>query len=324
MPGKALFFEPMLCDKAEQPPEGPEWHYELKLDGYRAIGFRSDGRAELWSRNGKDFVRRFPEVVKAIESLPEDTAIDGEIVALDADGKPSFALLQGSDAGAVPMVFYAFDLLMLRGRDLRLSRLEERRKRLRQIVDRLPENIRYSETFAVSAATLVRVVRENGLEGIVAKRAGSRYRSGHSGDWLKWRANRGQEFVIGGYLPNSSTFDSLLVGYYEGRDLMYAGRIRAGLVAGSRRALLSHFAKLHIELCPFTNVPERTKGRWGDGRTAADLDKCRWLRPRLVAAVEFLEWTPELRCGIPGSSVCAGTRTRTKLFASRICPGNPN
>ena len=83
----------MFCDKAEQPPEGPEWRYELKLDGYRAIGFKTDGQALLWSRNGKDFVRRFPEIAKAIESLPEDTAIDGEIVALDADGKPSFALL---------------------------------------------------------------------------------------------------------------------------------------------------------------------------------------------------------------------------------------
>jgi hypothetical protein len=95
--------------------------------------------------------------------------------------------------GAAPVVFYAFDLFMLQGRDLRLSRLEERRKRLRKIVDQLPENIRYSETFAVPAATVVRVVRENGLESIVAKRAGSRYRSGRSGDWLPWRANRGQE-----------------------------------------------------------------------------------------------------------------------------------
>jgi bifunctional non-homologous end joining protein LigD len=208
----ALRFEPMLCESAEQPPDGPEWRYELKLDGYRAIGFKTDGQAHLWSRNGKDFVRRFPEVAKAIASLPEDTAIDGEIVALDADGKPSFAFLQGFAKGTAPIVFYAFDLLILRGKDLRLSPLEERRS-LRKIVDGLPEIIRYSETFRVPAATLVRVVRENGLEGIVAKRVGSTYRSGRSGDWLKWRANRGQEFVIGGYIPASSTFDSLLVGH---------------------------------------------------------------------------------------------------------------
>jgi bifunctional non-homologous end joining protein LigD len=111
---KALFFEPMLCETAEQPPEGAEWRYELKLDGYRAIGFKIEGQAQLWSRNGRDFVRRFPEV--AIPSLPEDAAIDGEIAALDADGKPSFALLQGSGTATTPIVFYVFDLLIQRGR----------------------------------------------------------------------------------------------------------------------------------------------------------------------------------------------------------------
>jgi len=295
----ALFFEPMLCETAERPPEGPEWRYELKLDGYRAIGFKTEGQAQLWSRNGKDFVRRFPEVAKAIASLRQDTAIDGEIVALDADGRPSFALLQGSGTAATSVVFYVFDLLMLRGKDLRLSALEERRERLRKIVDSLPEIIRYSETFSAPAATFVQVVRENGLEGIVAKRARSTYRSGRSGDWIKWRANRGQELVIGGYVPASNTFDSLLVGYYEGRDLKYAGRIRAGLVAESRRALLSHFAGLSIERCPFSNLPERTKGRWGEGLTAEDMRKCRWLAPHLVADIEFLEWTPELRLRHP-------------------------
>jgi bifunctional non-homologous end joining protein LigD len=114
-------------------------------------------------------------------------------------------------------------------------------------VDGLPENIRYSETFAVPAAQLMRAVRENGFEGIVAKRARSTYRSGRSDDWIKWRANCAKEIVIGGYVPASNTFDSLLVGCYEGRDLMYAARIRAGLVAESRRALLSHFAELRIE-----------------------------------------------------------------------------
>jgi len=297
MPAKAQFFQPMLCETAERPPEGPEWRYELKLDGYRAIGFKTDSQARLWSRNGKDFVRRFPEIAKAIASLPENTAIDGEIVALDPDGKPSFALLQGS--GATPVVFYAFDLLMMRGRDLRGSALEDRRDRLRKLVSGLPGIIRYSYTFAVPAPALMRVIREKGLEGIVTKRAGSTYRSGRSGDWIKWRANRGQELVIGGYVPASSTFDSLLVGYYEGRDLMYAGRIRAGLVAESRRALLSHFAGLSIEDCPFRNLPERTKGRWGEGITEEDMAKCRWLAPRLVATIEFLEWTPELRLRHP-------------------------
>jgi DNA ligase D-like protein (predicted ligase) len=300
MPAKALPFEPMLCDSAEQPPEGPEWRYELKLDGYRAIGFKTGGQVHLWSRNGKDFARRFPEVISALASLPENTAIDGEIVALDAEGKPSFALLQKPGIGAPPPItFYAFDLLMLRGRDLRGSALEDRRDRLRKLVSGLPGIIRYSYTFAAPASALMRAVREKGLEGIVAKRASSAYRSGRSGDWLKWRANRGQEFVIGGYVPAANTFDSLLVGYFEGHELMYAGCIRAGLVADSRRALFASFDKLRIERCPFGNLPDRTRGRWGEGLTAEEMAKCRWVEPHLVAAIEFLEWTPQLRLRHP-------------------------
>jgi len=159
----ALFFEPMLCETTQRPPEGPEWRYELKLDGYRAIGFKTQGQAQLWSRNGKDFVPRFPKVAKAIASLPEDTAIDGEIVALDAHGKPSFALLQSPGAGAPAITFYAFDLLMMRGKDLRGSALEDRRDRLRKLVSGLPGIIRYSYTFAVPAPALMRVIREKGL-----------------------------------------------------------------------------------------------------------------------------------------------------------------
>jgi bifunctional non-homologous end joining protein LigD len=214
---------------------------------------------------------------------------------------------------------------MLRGKDSRRFALEERRKRLGKIVDGLPEIIRYSETFAVPAAQFIRAVRKNGLEGIVAKRAGSTYRSGRSGDWLKWRANRGQELVIAGYVSSSSTFDSLLVGYYEGRDLMYAGRVRAAfLVAESRRALLAHFAELRIEHCPFRNLPERTKGRWGEGLTAEEMEKCCWLRPRLVAAIEFLEWTPELRLRHPRFVGLRGDKDPNEVVRGRICLGNPN
>src|SRR5215831_2128547 len=111
--------EPMLCIGAEWPPEGPEWRYELKLDGFRAIGRNSGRSAQLWSRNQKDFARRFPGVVKAMRELPNDTVIDGEIVALDEQGKPSFNLLQGFGA-PVAIVMYAFDVLMLRGKDVRL------------------------------------------------------------------------------------------------------------------------------------------------------------------------------------------------------------
>ena len=126
-------------------------------------------------------------------------------------------------------MLYAFDLLILQGKDTRLWPLEERRKQLREIVLTLPDTIRYSETFDVPLSELIREIRQHQIDGIVAKRAGSQYRSGErSANWLKWRANRGQEFVIGGYIPNSDAL-SILVGYYEGRDLMYAASVRAGI-----------------------------------------------------------------------------------------------
>jgi bifunctional non-homologous end joining protein LigD len=184
-------FEPMLCMSAEWPPEGSEWRYELKLDGFRAIARKSGRTAQLWSRNRKDFARRFPGVITAIRELPSDTVVDGEIVALDEQGRPSFNLLQGVGTPAAT-VMYAFDLLMLRGKDVRLWTLEERREELHEIARRLPDTIRYSETFRVSRSELVRAVKQHQLEGIVAKRAASRYRSGERcSDWLKWRANRG-------------------------------------------------------------------------------------------------------------------------------------
>jgi ATP dependent DNA ligase C terminal region len=128
------------------------------------------------------------------------------------------------------------------------------------------------------------------------KRAGSPYRSGERcGDWLKWRANRGQEFVIAGYIPNGAVVDSLLVGYYEGRYLMYAGSVRAGLPIEFRRVLVPHLDQLQIAGCPFVNLPDRTEGRWGEGLTAAKMVACYWLHPFLVARIECLEWTPQER-----------------------------
>jgi ATP-dependent DNA ligase len=234
----------MLCESAERPPEGREWRYELKLDGFRAIGRKSGRIAQHWSRSQKDFTRRFAAVAKGIAELPNDTVIDGEIVALDENGKPSFNLLQGfGDAESI--ILYAFDLLMLRGKDVRMWPLDARREQLREIITPLPDTIRYSETFQVPLSELMRAVRKHQLEGIVAKRAGSEYRSGERcGDWLKWRANRGQEFVIGGYIPNGNALDSVLVGYYEAAiscmQPVFAGASRRRF----RRVLLSQFEKL--------------------------------------------------------------------------------
>jgi bifunctional non-homologous end joining protein LigD len=295
---KPFSFEPMLWMAAESPPQGPERRYELKLDGFSAMGRKSGRTAQLWSRNQKDFARRFSGLVKAVRELPDETVIDGEIVALDEDGRPSFNLLQGFGMPAAT-VMYAFDLLMLHGKDVRPSSLDDRRAELQEITGRLPDAIWFSETFNVPISDLVAAVRQNQLEGIVAKRAGSPYRSGErSADWFKWRANRGQEFVIGGYVPSATSLDSILVGYYRGRDLRYAARVHAGL-GQLRRMLLPFLEELQISRCPFVNLPDRTEGRWGEGMTAAKMQACHWLEPFLVARIEFLEWTPDNRLRHP-------------------------
>ncbi len=281
---KARFIEPMLCLAVTELPEGPEWIYELKLDGYRGIGLNADGRARLLSRNGKDLSDRFPGTTKALQNLPDETIIDGEIVALDDDGRPSFSILQNSRDCTI--VFYAFDLLLLAGLDMRRYRLESRREVLRtRVLPQLSEPIRFSETFDGPPATLVRAVREHGLEGVVAKRRDSLYDAGRrSGTWLKMRVNRGQEFVIGGYVPASDNFDSILVGYYEGKELVYVTRVRNGFTPALRVSVFKRFRGLGIERCPFANLPEKKRqvGRRSDRRGNGKINwNMVWQAPRL-------------------------------------------
>jgi DNA ligase D-like protein (predicted ligase) len=296
----ACFIEPMRCLAVEKLPEGAAWQYELKLDGYRAIGVRTKNGVELWSRNKRDFSRRFSTVARALEALPVETVLDGEIVAVNGDGRPSFSSLQISRGDAAAILFYAFDVPVLAGADLRSKPLAERREILRELIPKLPDTLRFSETFDAPASELMAAVRSHGLEGVVAKRRDSSYKPGdRSGAWVKVRANRGQELVIGGYIPGSTTFDSILVGYFEGSDLMYAARIRNGFTPASRRRVFSNFEGLSISKCPFRNLPESGKGRWGDGLTAEEMKRCRWLKPQLVASVEFLEWTPDGRLRHP-------------------------
>jgi DNA ligase D-like protein (predicted ligase) len=289
----AKFIEPMLAMAVKELPSGPEWSYELKLDGYRALGLKNDGAPRLYSRNGKDFSSRFPSVTRALDALPDETLIDGEVVAVDENGRPSFSSLQNFDRAPV---FYSFDLPMLAGEDLTRRPLDDRRKALRKLTRQFGDPIRFSETFETSAADMLAVVREQGLEGVVAKRRDSFYEPGkRSGAWVKLRVNRRQDFVIGGYVPRGQNFDSILVGYYDGHDLKYAASIRAGFTSASRQALFKGFSKLEAAECPFSNLPDASKGRWGTGVTADKMKACRWLKPRIVVAIDFLEWTLDNR-----------------------------
>ena len=292
---KARFVEPMLLLRSDTLPDDPgRWSYQLKLDGYRAIAFKSDGKVHLRSRNDNDFSRRYRDVVRGLANLPNETVIDGEVVALDQDGRPSFNLLQNYSPGT-PVVYYVFDVMTLAGRDVKARTLEERRQLLEDdVLPTLREPVRYAGELNAGLRELVHSVKAQGLEGLVAKRRDSLYEAGlRSGAWMKMRINRGQEFVIGGYTFGTSSFDALVIGYFDGARLIYVARTRNGFTPRLRDQLFKKFRPLEIDACPFANLPEAKGGRWGQGLTKAKMADCRWLEPVLVGQFEFVEWTPD-------------------------------
>jgi bifunctional non-homologous end joining protein LigD len=291
----ACFIPPMLLLRRERLPEGPEWLYELKLDGYRALAIKTEGQVHLRSRNDNDFNARYPSIVKALANLPDETVIDGEIVALDERGRPSFNSLQNYGSTGAPLHFFIFDVLILKGKDVMSDPLMKRRELIEEhILPMLAEPIRYSPILDATLTALIQSVKAQGLEGLVAKRRDGKYEPGQrSGAWQKMRVNEGQEFVIAGYTPSPKNFDALVIGYYEGDRLLYAARTRNGFTPASRAELFKKIKPLEIKECPFANLPEKKSGRWGAGLTATKMAECRWLKPQLVGQFEFVEWTED-------------------------------
>jgi bifunctional non-homologous end joining protein LigD len=289
---RVSFLEPMIARSvSELPTDNKEWLYEIKLDGYRCLLGKTSKKVTLWSRRENTFTKQFPLIARAGNGLEPDTLIDGEIVAIDDDGRVSFNLLQHHRSKAQAIQFFAFDLLIYRGRSLSGVALETRRELLMEALSTVGDPIRLSEAFETAPADLVRAAKEHSLEGIIAKRKDSLYEPGkRSGAWLKYRINRGQEFVIGGYTPDHP-FDALIVGYYEGEKLYYVGKVRNGFVPQVRREVHRKFKGLEIDTCPFVNLPEKKRTIWA--LTKEEMKNCQWLRPELVAQIEFAEWTPD-------------------------------
>jgi len=284
----------MLLLLTSKVPEGDQWTYEIKWDGYRAIAFKTGGKVSLRSRNDNDFALRYPGVTQALSGLPDDTVIDGEIVALDESGRPSFNVLQNYGSAQAPVFFYAFDVMVLDGKDVRSETLDVRRSLLSKLMGKLKDPIRESSVLDAGLPDIITSVTAQGLEGVVGKRRDSRYETGaRSGAWQKMRINQGQEFVIGGYTVGGRTFDALVFGYYEGKKLLFAAKTRNGFTPAIRAELMRKFTGLEIDECPFADLPEKRLGRWGQGLTAAKMKQCRWLKPVLVAQFEFVEWTPD-------------------------------
>jgi bifunctional non-homologous end joining protein LigD len=156
----------------------------------------------------------------------------------------------------------------------------------------LPDTVRFSETLEASAAEVTKAIREMGLEGVVAKRLSGRYEPGRrTGAWQKMRTNKVGEFVIGGYTPGSRGFDALLVGSPKGRKLLYVAKVRAGFTPVSRDTVFREFTGLGTTRCPFANLPESHRGRWGEGLTSEEMALCQWVKPRLMSTIEYLEQT---------------------------------
>lgn len=291
------FVEPMKALAVEQVPPG-EWKLEIKFDGYRAFALVREGAVTLWSRNRRNLSPDYPEVTAALRRLRcREAVLDGELVALDAHGRSSFQLLQQrATRGARPSLhYYAFDLLSLDGRSLLASPLERRQTALAKLIGRGTDVVRLSPTFAVSPEQLLDAARQQGLEGIIAKRAGSVYEPGRrSGAWVKCRLAAEQEFVIGGLTPPQGSrahFGALLIGYFSGRDLLYAGKVGTGFDARRLRELSARLQPLAIEVCPFANLPLTKRARFGAGMTAAVMRRVTWVKPEVVCQVRFTEWT---------------------------------
>ena len=283
----------MLALIATEMPVGALWSYEVKWDGYRALLYKRGTLVSLVSRRDADLTKTYPAIVDAARTLrARNVVLDGEIVALDDNGQPSFQALQHrSVEGTFAMAYYAFDVLEVDGESLVAIPLRERRERLEVVVRGTA--ILLSEPLPGSPAEIARTVRQFGLEGVVAKRIDSRYEAGQrSGAWVKVKFQQRQEFVIGGFRPDGGSVDALVVGYYEGRKLLAAGKVRAGLTPRLRTELFAALDAMVAPKCPFANLPSAKTGRWGEGIAAEDMATFTWVKPQLVAEIAFTEWTP--------------------------------
>jgi bifunctional non-homologous end joining protein LigD len=308
----AAFIPPMLALGVTNISRN-DLQLEIKYDGYRATAVISGGKVELWSRNEKTLTRAYPEVVKGLGELDVKSAVlDGEIVALDPKGRSSFQLMQGlgKTSDRPPIVYYVFDLLQHDGHSLIELPLRERRAALEGLLQESPDHIQISPTFDGSAEELLRQSKKAGLEGIVAKNPESTYESGRrSGSWLKCRVSSEQEFVIGGFTePKGSRtgFGALLVGYFSGRRLMYAGKVGTGFSARRLEELHTTFSKHLSKESPFANLPIEKRSTYGTGMTRREMKSVTWMKPRLVAQIRFSEWTND---GLLRHPVYIGLRT---------------
>jgi len=292
---RLAFVEPMKASTGAPPaPTDPRWLYEVKFDGYRGLAVKNGEEVHLYSRTRHLLDDRFPDVVRAVAALPVRACVlDGEVCALDPQGRSSFQFLQNSEEGPAPLVYYVFDLLFENTKDLRSLPLLERKGRLDTVLAKARDPIRPSVFFTEDAEGVLARMRKVGAEGAVAKRKDSAYRCGsRSPDWVKIRFSLQQEFVIGGYTePRGSRagFGALLIGYYEGKELRYASKVGTGFTGKTLAELYRRLHALEQVKNPFAEGAGPGRHRWTRGPLAAT----HWVKPQLVAQIVFTEWTSD-------------------------------
>jgi bifunctional non-homologous end joining protein LigD len=288
-------YTPMFATLAKDVPKGDDWIFEVKWDGYRAIADVQGGDATLTSRKGNDLTGRFESVAKAIARTVKtpDCVLDGEVCALDEEGRATFSAMQQGKSGT-RYIFAAFDLLEVEGEPLTDRPLSERRERLLALLDRRQRVVQFSESFDDGEA-LYKAAQEQRFEGIIAKKRDSKYFPGRrSREWLKIKTHGRQELVIAGYTRGqgrrSGRFGALILGYWQGDELVYAGNVGTGFTDDEIDRLLAKLRPLERKEPPFRTVPKMPKVR---------KDAIHWVEPKLVAEVEFVEWTHDGRLRAP-------------------------
>ena len=279
--------QPMLATLTRDFFSDPEWVFEPKLDGIRCIAFKKGSDVKLLSRNKLDLTQSYPKVVGALAGQEGNFIIDGELAAVDGD-RTSFGLLQQARRGAVPIVYFAFDIVFVDGNDTTTFDLVERKALLKRSL-RWRKPLSYVSHLAEDGESYLEEACKKGWEGLIAKRAASPYANGRSKDWLKFKCSNEQELVIGGYTdPRGAraAFGALLLGYYEGKELHYAGKVGTGFNDETLRTLLDEMRPLEQPESPFVGKPPLRKG-------------VHWLEPKLVAQIAFSEWTGDGRLRHP-------------------------
>jgi bifunctional non-homologous end joining protein LigD len=300
------FVEPMKPRLIEHAPNTGDWAYELKFDGIRALAIKSGASRQLISRNEKNLNNRFPDIARAAGDFDADECVvDGEVVAMDEEGRSSFQLLQRTelDGKGAPLAFYVFDLLQLNGRSLIRLPLALRKKMLMQIVPSSGDIIRLSGEIGTEARTLLPEIKRHGLEGLIGKLRDSVYEPGRrSGAWIKIKCVNEQEFVVGGYTPPAGArkhFGAILVGYYEKEKFLFAGKVGTGFDSKSLAAFYKKMRAEQRETCPFSDLPSKQNSEWVQGITPSMMRKMHWVNPKFVCQVKFAEWTRDLKLRQP-------------------------